>query len=126
MTTELSRVPRRATEIPTFSRRDGTFVVRTDGPDGTHANYDVKYTLDIAPLQQYLIEFPDGRLQARSIAWDTRPRAQGGQRWLHLYPGQNVSAGVEDARPGEVVRVRALLGHARLHTRQVYTTIRPP
>ena len=75
----------------TFSRRDGKFVVRTDGPDGKLADYDVKYTFGIAPLQQYLIELPDGRLQALGIAWDSRPRAQGGQRWFHLYPGQNVS-----------------------------------
>ena len=75
----------------TFSRRDGKFVVRTDGPDGALHDYDVKYTFGTAPLQQYLIEFPDGRLQALSIAWDTRPRAEGGQRWFHLYPGQNVN-----------------------------------
>ena len=75
----------------TFSRRDGRFVVRTDGPDGHLADYDVKYTFGVAPLQQYLIELPGGRLQALSIAWDSRPRAEGGQRWFHLYPGQRVT-----------------------------------
>src|SRR2546422_5518066 len=75
----------------TFSRRDGKFVVRTDGPDGRLRDYEVKYTFGASPLQQYLVEFPDGRLQALSIAWDTRPRAQGGQRWFHLYPGENVT-----------------------------------
>jgi Tfp pilus assembly protein PilF len=75
----------------TFSRRNGKFVVRTDGPDGALHDYDVTYTFGTAPLQQYLIEFPDGRLQALSIAWDTRSRAEGGQRWFHLYPGQNVN-----------------------------------
>jgi predicted CXXCH cytochrome family protein len=75
----------------TFSRRDGKFVVRTDGPDGTLADYDVKYTFGVFPLQQYLVELPNGRLQALGIAWDTRPRAQGGQRWFHLYPGQHVT-----------------------------------
>ncbi len=75
----------------TFFRRDGKFVVRTDGPDGKLHDYDIRYTFGTAPLQQYLIEFPDGRLQALGIAWDTRPRAQGGQRWFHLYPGQNVT-----------------------------------
>ncbi|HEX7217254.1 MAG TPA: multiheme c-type cytochrome [Methylomirabilota bacterium] len=75
----------------TFSRRDGKFVVRTDGPDGALADYEVKYTFGASPLQQYLLELPSGRLQALAIAWDTRPRAQGGQRWFHLYPGQNVT-----------------------------------
>ncbi len=75
----------------TFFRRDGTFMVRTDGLDGTLRDYGIAYTFGVSPLQQYLVEFPDGRLQALSIAWDTRPRARGGQRWFHLYPGQNVT-----------------------------------
>jgi hypothetical protein len=32
-------------------------------------------------------------MQALGIAWDSRPKAQGGQRWFHLYPGQNLKAG---------------------------------
>ena len=77
----------------TFSRRDGKFVVNTDGADGKLADFDVKYTFGVRPLQQYLVEFPGGRLQALSIAWDSRPKAQGGQRWFHLYPGQHIKAG---------------------------------
>ena len=38
--------------------------------------FEIKYTFGVDPLQQYLIEFPDGRLQALSIAWDTRPKEQ--------------------------------------------------
>jgi hypothetical protein len=44
----------------------------------------VKYTFGVHPLQQYLIELPGGRMQAFGIAWDARPKAQGGQRWFHL------------------------------------------
>lgn len=73
-----------------FFRRDGKFLVETDGPDGKLATYEIKYTFGVDPLQQYLIEFPDGRLQALSIAWDARPKDRGGQRWFHLYPGENV------------------------------------
>ena len=51
----------------TFSRRDGRFVVRTDGPDGKLADFDVKYTFGVEPLQQYLVALPGGRLQALSI-----------------------------------------------------------
>ena len=32
-------------------------------------------------------------MQALGIAWDSRPKEQGGQRWLHLYPNQNLKAG---------------------------------
>src|SRR6187551_2146910 len=74
----------------TFSRRDERFVVRTDGPDGKLADFDVKYTFGVEPLQQYLVELPGGRLQALSIAWDTRPQAAGGERWFHLYPNDRI------------------------------------
>lgn len=74
----------------TFFRRDGGHYVRTDGPDGRLTEYPVAYTFGVAPLQQYLIPFPDGRLQAFSIAWDSRPAADGGQRWFHLYPDEQV------------------------------------
>ena len=73
-----------------FFRRDGKFFVETDGPDGKLATFQIKYTFGIYPLQQYLIEFPDGRIQALSIAWDSRPKEQGGQRWFHLYPKENI------------------------------------
>ncbi len=72
-----------------FFRRDGKFFVETDGPDGNLATYEVKYTFGVEPLQQYLVEFPDGRVQALSIAWD-RPKAGGGQRWFHLYPNEEI------------------------------------
>lgn len=73
-----------------FFRSGEKYLVETDGPDGKLATFEVKYTFGVEPLQQYLIEFPDGRLQALSIAWDTRPKEQGGQRWFHLYPKENI------------------------------------
>jgi tetratricopeptide (TPR) repeat protein len=74
-----------------FTTRGDTFVVRTDGPDGELAEYDVAFVFGVYPLQQYLIAFPDGRYQALSVAWDARPREQGGQRWYHLYPTEKVT-----------------------------------
>lgn len=76
----------------TFFRRDGRFYVNTDGPDGRLADFEVRYVFGVEPLQQYLIAFPDGRLQALSIAWDTRPAGEGGQRWYHLYPDERIAA----------------------------------
>ncbi|MGB5062636.1 MAG: tetratricopeptide repeat protein [Candidatus Competibacter sp.] len=75
----------------TFFRRDGKFMARTDGPDGKLQDYEIAYTFGVYPLQQYLIGFPDGRYQALGIAWDSQPKEQGGQRWFHLYPDQNVT-----------------------------------
>ena len=74
----------------TFLRKGDAYVVRTDGPDGALHDYPVAYTFGVAPLQQYLVELPDGRLQALSLCWDTRPAAAGGQRWFHLYPDEKV------------------------------------
>ena len=74
----------------TFSKRGGKFVVRTDGPDGKLHDYDIRYTFGIDPLQQYLVEFPDGRLQALSIAWDAKSK-----KWFHLYPKERIVASDE-------------------------------
>lgn len=73
-----------------FFQRDGKYFVETDGSDGKLATFEIKYTFGVEPLQQYLIEFPDGRIQALSIAWDTRPKQRGGQRWFHLYPNEHI------------------------------------
>jgi predicted CXXCH cytochrome family protein len=62
------------------------FFVRTAGADGRLQDFSVAYTFGVYPLQQYLIALPGGRLQALGVAWDARPKAQGGQRWYHLYP----------------------------------------
>jgi len=68
-----------------FFKRDGTYFVRTDGPDGKLGDFPIKHTFGVEPLQQYLIELPGGRLQALSIAWDTKRK-----RWFHLYPNERI------------------------------------
>jgi predicted CXXCH cytochrome family protein len=73
-------------ETTRFSRKDGGFWVNTPGIDGKLADFKVVYTFGIAPLQQYLIEVGDGRLQALGVAWDSEKN-----RWFHLYPGQGVN-----------------------------------
>jgi len=74
----------------TFQTRDGKFFVRTEGADGQPAEFEVKYTFGVAPLQQYLLALPGGRLQALTIAWDTRPKERGGQKWFSLHPGERI------------------------------------
>jgi predicted CXXCH cytochrome family protein len=74
-----------------FYKRDNTYWVRAEGPDGKLQNYQIKYTFGVHPLQQYLVEFPGGRLQALSLAWDARQKEKGGQRWFHLYPHEKIT-----------------------------------
>jgi tetratricopeptide (TPR) repeat protein len=66
--------------------------VTTDGADGTLHTFPVSFMFGVAPLQQYLIDIGDGRLQALSVAWDSRSRDAGGQHWYHLYADESVKA----------------------------------
>ena len=54
-----------------FYRRDGKYFVFTDGPSGEMGELEITHTFGWEPLQQYLIPFSGGRMQALSIAWDT-------------------------------------------------------
>jgi len=71
----------------TFFRRGDRYVVNTEGTDGRPHDFDVRYAFGVSPLQQYLVELPGGHVQALLTAWDSRPAAQGGQRWFSLNPG---------------------------------------
>lgn len=77
----------------TFSKKDGKFWVRTDGPDGKIGNFEIRYTLGIFPLQQYIIALPRGHLQVLGVAWDARTKAEGGQRWYPMNPERKLTAG---------------------------------
>ncbi len=77
----------------TFSQEGDTFFIKTDNAAGELETYPVAYVFGVEPLQQYLLPMDGGRLQALSIAWDSRPANEGGQRWYHLYPDENVPAG---------------------------------
>jgi tetratricopeptide (TPR) repeat protein len=70
-----------------FYRKGDKFFVHTEGPDGEMGDFEIRYTFGVEPLQQYLVPFPGGRLQALSTAWDTEK-----ERWFFLYPGQDIAA----------------------------------
>ncbi len=80
-------------ETAAFFRRGEDYVVRTLDAEGQSAEYPVRYTFGVEPIQQYLVEFPGGRLQALPWLWDSRPAEAGGRRWLHLYPDEYVAPG---------------------------------
>lgn len=64
-----------------FYSKGDDFFVNTEGPDGKYHEYKIIYTFGITPLQQYIVEFPDGRFQCLRTAWDTEKN-----KWLDLYP----------------------------------------
>lgn len=64
-----------------FFQKDSIYYVNTEGPDGKYHDYKVIYTFGVKPLQQYLVQFPDGRYQALRTAWDVEK-----EEWYDLYP----------------------------------------
>jgi predicted CXXCH cytochrome family protein len=64
-----------------FFRRGDKFMVSTEGADGEYHDYEIKYTFGIDPLQQYMVEFPDGRVQVLRVSWDTHR-----DRWFEVTP----------------------------------------
>lgn len=74
-----------------FTRKDGKFFVTTINQQGKPETFTVSYTLGYKPLQQYLVTFPDGRIQVLPFAWDTREKKDGGQRWFHVYPNEKIT-----------------------------------
>jgi len=64
-----------------FFRKDGKFFVNTQGPGGKMEDLEITHTFGWYPLQQYLVPFPDGRLQCLPITWDVKNK-----KWYHLYP----------------------------------------
>jgi len=68
-----------------FFRDGAKFLIESNGPDGKATVFEVAYTFGWDPLQQYLIRFPGGRMQAFSVAWDVP-----GKKWFFLYPGKRI------------------------------------
>ncbi len=69
-----------------FFRDGDRFMVNTEGPDGDYADFEVKYTFGVEPLQQYMVELrtgedADGRVQVLRVSWDTRKK-----RWFYVPP----------------------------------------
>lgn len=78
-----------------FFREGDKYVVRTANARGETEDFIVTHTFGVFPLQQYLVEFPRGRLQSLPFAWDSRAAADGGQQWFHVYGDQEISPGDE-------------------------------
>ena len=55
-------------------KKDGKFYVYTDGENGKMQEYQVKYVFGHYPLQNYLVEFPGGRLQTLALTWNSKDK----------------------------------------------------
>ncbi|TVS08064.1 MAG: ammonia-forming cytochrome c nitrite reductase subunit c552 [Planctomycetaceae bacterium] len=71
-------------------RRDGKYMVHTEGPDGQMDDFEIQWVFGVTPLQQYMVEFDRtddhaenevARVQVLRITWDTERR-----EWFYLPP----------------------------------------
>jgi len=70
-----------------FFKKDGKYIINTEGPDGKNHDYVVLHTFGYKPLQQYLVAFPGGRMQVPRVSWDVNAK-----KWFHQYAGQKIDA----------------------------------
>ena len=69
-----------------FFRKDDKYFVETENQAGVMETFEVAYTFGWDPLQQYLVKFPDGRLQVLPTCWDVEKK-----KWYHIYPDEKIS-----------------------------------
>lgn len=75
----------------TFTTKGGKYFITTQSLSGKQQTFPVIHTFGYVPLQQYLLDIGEGKLQAFDVAWDSRSKAEGGQRWFKLLPKEDTS-----------------------------------
>ncbi len=78
-----------AKQTTQISSTNGTYQVSTRGLSGTKEDFQVERIIGERPLRQYLIPFPNGRLQTLDASYEPEKN-----EWFNVY-------GDEDRQPGE-------------------------
>lgn len=68
-----------------FFKKGTKFFINTEGDDGKNHDFEVKYIFGFTPLQQYLVQFPGGRMQVPRLSWDVKKK-----KWFNQYAGQKI------------------------------------
>lgn len=68
-----------------FTKTDSDFIVHIKEIDGSENEYKITYAFGIYPLQQYLIDFEDGKKQVLRVTWDVEKK-----QWYHQYSGDAI------------------------------------
>jgi tetratricopeptide (TPR) repeat protein len=68
-----------------FFKKGTKFFINTEGADGKNHDFEIKYIFGYKPLQQYLVQFPGGRLQVPRLSYDVIKK-----KWFNQYPGQKI------------------------------------
>ena len=72
-----------------FFIKDNSYQVTISYAQNTET-FVIKYSFGHYPLQQYIVETAPGRLQILPFAWNSRKKAEGGQRWYHNYSHEEI------------------------------------
>jgi tetratricopeptide (TPR) repeat protein len=62
------------------------YMVETNNQQGEMEVFEIAYTFGWEPLQQFLVKFPDGRMQVLPTCWDVEKK-----EWYHLYPDEKIA-----------------------------------
>nr|WP_315150259.1 tetratricopeptide repeat protein [uncultured Flavobacterium sp.] len=68
-----------------FYKKGNKYYIYTEGDDGKNHDFEVKYIFGFTPLQQYLVQFPGGRMQVPRLSYDVIKK-----KWFNQYAGQNI------------------------------------
>lgn len=71
-----------------FFKKGDRYMVEAPDSTGKQQTYEISYTFGWTPLQQYLVDFGRGKLQALTVAWDTQKK-----RWYSMHPDEKVEPG---------------------------------
>jgi tetratricopeptide (TPR) repeat protein len=70
----------------TFFKKNGDFYVNTTDENGDYRDYKIIYTFGFTPLQQYIVQFPNGEYNCLLTAWDSIEN-----KWFHLLPDLDIA-----------------------------------
>lgn len=68
-----------------FTKKENDFFVKINEIDGSENSYKVAYVFGLTPLQQYIVDFPDGKKQVLRVTWDCIEN-----KWFHQYAGDEI------------------------------------
>ncbi|MEI9947543.1 MAG: tetratricopeptide repeat protein [Pseudomonadota bacterium] len=74
-----------------FTEKDQKFEVSSPDASGKTETFPIVYVAGVFPLQQYVVATGRGKLQSLGVSRDTRPAADGGARWFHVYGPRGIA-----------------------------------
>lgn len=69
-----------------FFRKGSDFYVNVREIDGSEKEFKIAYVFGLTPLQQYIVDFPDGKKQVLRVSWDSLEN-----KWFHQYAGDRIA-----------------------------------